>query len=354
MPPRFNPDVFTFPDNLVLDLHDLAGILLHERALTEPRFKYAQLLEVRRGSELAESLPPATQEIWTNIPGPDKVAYFLGSPANQLSNPITPETFLSPAYKASASGALSAQELEMIYWRVKHHDSGYKMAHAMQLVLDSLPESTKVQIRTAKGCSAVFDASSFFIGGNALVVPKTSMYVCNMTAQRGSTTRVGISQYILDSDPIPYIYLSFGDPLLAAGRRGTDPDVFVLDLVSAMLGVRGHGGEVFILEKADAHHQKLWSACTAIEPESSFLRIQTADENNKKEPEELAMRVLGRLQAICAGEGDFCRYCGKAKDAQQLSQCAGCKKARYCNKDCQKAAWKYHKAWCREDGVDLL
>ena len=37
-----------FPENMVLDLHDIATILLYERRRIEPRFKHAQLVEIAR------------------------------------------------------------------------------------------------------------------------------------------------------------------------------------------------------------------------------------------------------------------------------------------------------------------
>ena len=40
-----------------------------------------------------------------------------------------------------------------------------------------------------------------------------------------------------------------------------------------------------------------------------------------------------------------CLYCGK-KDA--ISKCVKCKKAWFCNKDCQKKGWKEHKNNCKE------
>tara|TARA_B110000444_G_scaffold236803_1_gene248981 strand:+ start:932 stop:1651 length:720 start_codon:yes stop_codon:yes gene_type:complete len=40
-----------------------------------------------------------------------------------------------------------------------------------------------------------------------------------------------------------------------------------------------------------------------------------------------------------------CFYCGK-KDA--ISKCVKCKKAWFCNKDCQKKGWKEHKKNCKE------
>lgn len=42
-------------------------------------------------------------------------------------------------------------------------------------------------------------------------------------------------------------------------------------------------------------------------------------------------------------------YCKNTKSTNgaDLSNCAGCKKARYCSKDCQKQHWKDHKLYCK-------
>jgi len=45
-------------------------------------------------------------------------------------------------------------------------------------------------------------------------------------------------------------------------------------------------------------------------------------------------------------ERSRCAQC-KKYDAEKV--CAGCKKVRYCNFDCQKKNWKYHKEFCKKD-----
>ena len=42
----------------------------------------------------------------------------------------------------------------------------------------------------------------------------------------------------------------------------------------------------------------------------------------------------------------LCANCGKPS-AEGLRQCAGCKKVRYCGKECQKIHWKQHKPMCK-------
>uniref|UniRef100_A0A914WUL5 MYND-type domain-containing protein n=1 Tax=Plectus sambesii TaxID=2011161 RepID=A0A914WUL5_9BILA len=42
----------------------------------------------------------------------------------------------------------------------------------------------------------------------------------------------------------------------------------------------------------------------------------------------------------------FCSYCLRTPEGSKLSKCGGCDFARYCNKDCQRLAWKDHKPEC--------
>ena len=47
--------------------------------------------------------------------------------------------------------------------------------------------------------------------------------------------------------------------------------------------------------------------------------------------------------------GSRCLCCNKIETANhRLLQCGRCKKAKFCNKECQRLAWKKHKLECRE------
>jgi len=59
--------------------------------------------------------------------------------------------------------------------------------------------------------------------------------------------------------------------------------------------------------------------------------------------------VQGGRQAAAVAEvleaTRSCEQCGKASE-RALLVCTGCRKAEYCSRDCQRAAWKLHKAAC--------
>ena len=46
-----------------------------------------------------------------------------------------------------------------------------------------------------------------------------------------------------------------------------------------------------------------------------------------------------------------CAYCHKAS-VEELKFCARCKKVSYCNRNCQKSAWKAHKKVCNKTDID--
>lgn len=45
-------------------------------------------------------------------------------------------------------------------------------------------------------------------------------------------------------------------------------------------------------------------------------------------------------------QGPFCASCGRESQGTKLLRCTGCKLVEYCNRDCQKADWPFHKRSC--------
>ncbi|GME40652.1 n-lysine methyltransferase smyd2 [Neofusicoccum parvum] len=54
----------------------------------------------------------------------------------------------------------------------------------------------------------------------------------------------------------------------------------------------------------------------------------------------LSPELFAALETVA----DECNACGKASD--ELLRCSRCRKAHYCNKECQKKAWKKHMQIC--------
>jgi len=71
--------------------------------------------------------------------------------------------------------------------------------------------------------------------------------------------------------------------------------------------------------------------------ESSNTIPQDDRRKNSEQTEETLSQALMLMP---------CHHCGKLKPRAELKKCARCKAARYCSKECQKAAWKYHQRVC--------
>ncbi|EJC97889.1 uncharacterized protein FOMMEDRAFT_162230 [Fomitiporia mediterranea MF3/22] len=347
--PQFiNAKDYSFPEKLVLDLHDLATIVLRERLFSQTQFRYSQLYEICNDSEKATCLPSDAQATWTSLPDP-KVGYFLREPSEVAEDaPATePYDFLHENFKGK--DIPDEQSLETIFWRVKHHDSGFVLAHALQLVLDALPESTKLRICTSQGHRIECKARSSAVA-EMNILPKMTSYICNIRARPDlGPNKVDIDQHYTGGElnGIPWLYLIFGEKEDATGDVLTDRRVAV-DLVAPMLGLRGLGNEVFAMEQIGVYHHKLLSK-VAGESEEYVLsgRILMADEDKARASADIATRVLARLQKITRGEEVYCAYCGRDEAESMCENCHG--KARYCSPECQKKGWRYHKVWCKGD-----
>jgi len=235
---------------------------------------------------------------------------------------------------------------------VKGFDSGYVLAHALQVVLDVLPESTTLRIRTSQGYTIECKPSEFKVV-ELHVLPKSTTYINVMSQQPAPGISLKLRQFSTGESPkfVPWVYLLFGGSSIGGDGSGTDGCV-ALDLVSPMLGVRGLAGEVFAMEQVGTYHDKVLS--TGADQSDDFMvssRINPSDSIDKSEtePREVAVRVLARLRAIARGERFYCSNCGK--EVEKAPQCAKCRKVKYCGAVCQKKAWKYHKVWCGVDGA---
>jgi hypothetical protein len=80
-----------------------------------------------------------------NLPvNTQRVAYFLVDDETMIAN----LNKISQTTYTGRTENVSNTELET-FWRIRHHDSRFTLAHAMQLVLNALPSSTKLHIHTS-------------------------------------------------------------------------------------------------------------------------------------------------------------------------------------------------------------
>ena len=332
-----------------VDLHDLATILLRERLLSEPRFKHSHLREINDGSAprtiLAHTPLPVLDDLPENTP---HLAFFLVENASEIPRIREPPEVT----RTGGNYVPSEMELEMYFWGIRHHNSGYTLVHAMQLVLDGLPTTTKLRIRTSQGHFLTVPASSFSIV-EVPITALTNTYICNMKPQENPDsdghTRLSLTQHVTGGNgSFPWVYILFGGDGVANAEQQSSR--VVLDLVSPMLCFRGLGGEIFSMECMEDYHTKLLSQ-GALEgrpfKHSNRIMFRPSDVQPEEDSEvvPLSDRVLTRLSKIMEGE-TFCAYCGKE---MAKSLCTVCRKVRYCDKKCQTKGWKYHKTWCKID-----
>lgn len=228
-------------DSDTLDLHDLATILLRERLLSEPRFKHSHLKEINDGSAPRMLLPDTSLPVLNNLPkNIPHLAFFLVE--NDSEIPKIPES--TGVKRTGGNYDASELELEMYFWGIRHHNSGYAMVHAMQLVLDALPTTTKLRIRTSRGHVLTVPISSFSIV-ELPIMALTNTYICNMKPREkpesdGHTSVILTQHTTGGSGSFPWVYMLFGGDGVANAEQQV-----VLDLVSPMLFFRGLGGEIF-------------------------------------------------------------------------------------------------------------
>ncbi|EJC97885.1 uncharacterized protein FOMMEDRAFT_32123 [Fomitiporia mediterranea MF3/22] len=351
------PNSFSFPENIKLDLHDLVVILLRERLLSDTRFPHARLLETCDGSHPPSHVPQNSQESFRLRDTP-KVGYFLlnnsngkdGAAEGEGGPNAEPSTFLHE--KAKPYTDLEEDEVETAFWRVKNHDSGYMLHHALQLVLDSLPKSTKLRIRTPDGFEFSCSAQSFAVA-EMDILPKELVYINNMERLEHEEKHIemAMDQYVFAEKHVsePWVYLVFGKTNdLPTKRRNTQ--CVALDINASVLGLRGSAGEPFVMERRKTYHEQLLPRVAEEDLElNQSQRIYAINLEDSGPAAELAKRILSRLERITRGEERYCSYCGKTAPKSQCSKCRG--KSQYCGSLCQRKAWSYHKRWCKIDAA---
>lgn len=348
------PGLFVFPENITLDLHDIIGILLRERLLSDRRFGRAKLFEVSDGAWPASCLPLEQQQAFTDREAP-KVGYFLKlvGESGEDDAVVEPHNFLHEALRTSRE--LDVEEVENIFWTVKNHDSGFLLHHVLQLVLDYLPKSATLRIRTPDGYSFTCTPQSFIVAEMDVLAPKVIFISATHPRNGNKNKEIHIDQYTFGDHwiPEPWVYLVFASDEKDLNQKPNreDEKSVILDINVLALGARGSGGEPFALERRNAYHNKLLLKAKTredIELRQS-PRIHSINREKAEPAVDLAKRVLARLEKFARNQEFYCSYCGKATPKSQCSRCRG--KSRYCSAACQKKAWPYHKVWCKIDAA---
>jgi len=334
-----------FPADYVLDLHDLAALILDCHRQTDSRFEYAQLVEINRGDTPLITLPETIlpPEWYEDVqPGQKRVAYIL------KCNPDAPERVsidnfaAQDGVKVPGNRSLTRRELEDVYWRCKNFDNGYLLTYVAQSVIEALPATAKLRARTSTGLENICSPADVVVAEIQIQPKEACLMVPYEPKPELGPSRIGMNRHLSGfGDPLPWIYLIVGKPL----SEDLDKDTrVVFDIALPQIGGRGNGGELFALEQGIIYHEKVLPKCAWEFGElkmSGKLRMSPPD--IRRHGDALTSMVLARLAKTVDGTDNFCRYCGK--DGVE-TRCSKCKAAHFC-KDCQALGWKYHKVWCK-------
>lgn len=336
------------PENATIDLHDLAAIFMHERMLASPRFSKANLVEINDGSAAVQT-PGHTQSAWTRLSAQahrKRIGYFLTSSAAADASTVTPETFISAQGLIKPPGFhdLSPKEVETAFWRCRNFDSGYHLVYAMQTLLDSLPESTNLRLRTKDPKYSITCSAKDFVITEVTTFAKEFTFISHITpAPELGPTKFGMEQHSTGGDDgtLPWVYLLFGQPT----SPNVDEDTrIVLDLASCQLGFRGPGGEIFSMERIETYHGKtLARAANELDPMPTLSgRLQISVPEDKEVCERLARTVRERLRQVLVEGARFCAYCGAKEPTLKCSKCS----EYFCSAEHQRRGWPFSKSYC--------
>lgn len=329
------PSRSTFPESTTVDLHDLAVILMYERMRHESKFSHFRLKLYHEGP-LADLSPddPLPLEEWDDPPhkGRPRKLYSLIRDDTRRdgdivmkdgSSGVTPHSFLSTESLQLPPGMttpLTYKQRELMYWRCKNYDSGYALTYAMQTVLDTLPDSTKLSVRTKNKRQNITITPPNKFGIMELEIRAHELAQIDRLTKLPGTTRAAIQTNVTGADGgfMPWVYIFLGEPTSA------DPDNdtrVALDLACTMLGARGPSGEVFALARGKEYLENtLASVADDMGGELKYSGRLAFTREDQAEVLFLAKSVLDRIRRIVTADEPFCAHCGSPASVSRCSK----------------------------------
>jgi len=202
------------------------------------------------------------------------------------------------------------KELELMYWRCKNFDNGYGLVYAMQRVLDALPRSTKLVVRTTKKAHniTISPPSEFAIMEMDIRAHELT-HIMRMSRIPG-TTQIATSQHVIGGDGgfMPWVYLLLGKATSVDLEKDTR---VVLDLACTMVGGRGPAGEIFALQRCKEYlDQTLAKVADDLGGEMKLSGRTVHRKGDRQELDRLAAAVAERMRGVVVDGAHFCAHCG--------------------------------------------
>lgn len=312
-----------FPDHMTIDLHDLAAIFMYERMRNESLFSHFRLKQYHEGPLATLPDKRAVGDVtipdsWDLEPeeGRARKYFELRRDTNPAtgdivlpdgSTVVTPDSF-DPSGNFNhprMENPIPYKERELMYWRCKNFDNGYGLVYAMQQVLDTLPDSTKLAIRTKnKAHNITISPPSKFNIMEMGIRAHELTHIVRVTRGKAVT-----NQHIIGGDGgfMPWVYILLGESPSANLEKDTR---IVLDLACTMLGGRGPAGELFALQRKKEYLNKTL-AQMADDIGDEMLSVRTFHrKDDRGELNSLAAAVVERVRQVVVEGVHFCAHCG--------------------------------------------
>ncbi|KZT74803.1 hypothetical protein DAEQUDRAFT_734369 [Daedalea quercina L-15889] len=229
-----------YPADFVLDLHDLAAIILDCHARADDIIAKAQLVEI-----LADATDLQTRSEEARLHSTSRLFKGRAHHHRRLRPP--------DGVKLPEGFELTRRALENAFWRCKTYDSGYVLAYAAQCVLESLPPTTRLRARTSSGYEITCSPSDVM---EMQVLPRQACYMVVYEPRPDlGPPKVDMERRLSGFlEPMPWLYLFVGQPTSADPERDTR---VALDLALPQIGGRGGAHELFALERGLDYHEKV-------------------------------------------------------------------------------------------------
>ncbi|KAJ4316458.1 hypothetical protein N0V94_005449 [Neodidymelliopsis sp. IMI 364377] len=332
-----------------MDLIDIATLLNYERVSREPRFRHTKFVHITRPDEYAQlrhlqnTFP--SKLLKKNIPnsrtwiavkykkGDDEQPDLPSNMTDKNAPPISPVT---------------DEELEAIYYRVRHQDGCFSSAYLLQCFFDLFPEDTPLRVRHEPrdapiGAFSYTTTISHRMGiSDKLVYPKNSTAVIIDNNAIKDNFQLAGHERLMN-----HAHLGFSPP-------GSESTMSLLDLSSMQFGNVGRGpgrkGKMpFAMDHAFEWEYR-WRDYALGHQEREFFKKLFACyyPEDTTYLQEVARRAKERWE-----KRDTEKWCACCEAPQPKFKCGGCGEVWFCDRKHQKNVWPFHKGYCNKEPIGI-